>query len=113
MATIEDLTLRMREFTEARDWGRFHDLKSLTLALVGEVGEVAELVQWLPAERLAAPDDGLRERLGDELADVLLYLVRLADVSEIDLGAAAEAKLARNEERFPAATYRSVAPERL
>jgi NTP pyrophosphatase (non-canonical NTP hydrolase) len=97
----------MREFTEARDWGRFHDLKSLTLALTGEVGEVAELVQWLPAD--AVPDV---ERLGDELADVFLYLVRLADVAGVDLGAAALAKLARNEERFAAGDVRSVAPER-
>ena len=96
----------MREFTDARDWGRFHDVKSLTLALTGEVGEVAELVQWLPAG--AVPDV---ERLGDELADVLLYLVRLADVGGVDLGAAALAKLARNEERFPAGSFRSVAPE--
>src|SRR3954469_19847785 len=100
----------MREFTEARDWGRFHDLKSLTLALTGEVGEVAELVQWLPAD--AVVDSELRNRLGDELADVLLYLVRLADVAGVDLGAAATAKLARNEERFPVNAYRSVAPER-
>jgi NTP pyrophosphatase (non-canonical NTP hydrolase) len=104
---LDDLTTRMREFTEARDWGRFHDLKSLTLALTGEVGEVAELVQWLPAD--AVPDV---ERLGDELADVLLYLIRLADVAGVDLGAAARAKRARNEERFPAGDVRSVAPER-
>jgi dCTP diphosphatase len=78
--------IRMREFSEARDWGRFHDLKSLTLALAGEVGEVAELVQWLPVEQAATADDGLRERLGDELADVLLYLLRLADVAGVDLG---------------------------
>jgi dCTP diphosphatase len=107
---LDDLTTRMREFTEARDWGRFHDLKSLTLALTGEVGEVAELVQWLPNG--AVPDGDLRERLGDELADVLLYLVRLADIAGVDLGAAAQAKLARNEARFPAETFRSVAPER-
>src|SRR3954447_4011607 len=100
----------MREFTEARDWGRFHDLKSLTLALTGEVGEVAELVQWLPAD--VGPNDALRERLGGDLADVLLYLVRLADIAGVDLGAAALAKLARNEERFPADAFRSVAPER-
>jgi dCTP diphosphatase len=112
VATLEDLTARMREFTDARDWGRFHDLKSLTLALAGEVGEVAELVRWLPAERATRPDDGLRERLGDELADVLLYLLRLADVAGVDLGAAAAAKLLRNEERFPADSYRSTAPER-
>ncbi|MFL6112552.1 MAG: nucleotide pyrophosphohydrolase [Catenulispora sp.] len=101
MADLDDLTTRMREFTEARDWGRFHDLKSLTLALTGEVGEVAELVQWLPAD--VGPNDALRERLGGDLADVLLYLVRLA---------AALAKLARNEERFPAEAFRSVAPDR-
>src|SRR4051812_6365061 len=100
----------MRAFTEARDWGRFHDLKSLTLALTGEVGEVAELVQWLPAE--AVIDEGLRERLGDELADVLLSLLRLADVAGVSLGEAALVKLARNEERFPADVVRSVAPER-
>ncbi|MGY1620181.1 nucleotide pyrophosphohydrolase [Geodermatophilus sp. SYSU D00691] len=87
MADLDDLTTRMREFTEARDWGRFHDLKSLTLALTGEVGEVAELVQWLPAD--ASVGDALRDRLGEELADVLLYLVRLADVAGVDLAAAA------------------------
>lgn len=110
MADIADLTTRMRDFTEARDWGRFHDLKSLTLAMTGEVGEVAELVQWLPTD--AIPDDRLKDRLGDELADVLLYLVRLADVVGVDLGQAALAKLARNEDRFPVATYRRVAPDR-
>ena len=110
MADLETLTARMREFTEARDWTRFHDLKSLTLAMTGEVGEVAELVQWLPAD--AHPDAALLERLGEELADVLLYLLRLADVAGVDLGDAAVRKLARNEERFPADAVRSVAPER-
>ena len=87
-------------------------MKSLTLALAGEVGEVAELVQWLPGDRVTAPDAGLAERVGEELADVLLYLLRLADVAGVDLGVAAQAKLARNEQRFPAARYRSIAPER-
>src|SRR4051794_15059506 len=100
----------MRDFTEARDWGRFHDLRSLTLALAGEVGELAELVQWLPAD--AVVEGELQERLGDELADVLLYLVRLADVARVDIRAAALDKLARNEERFPADAFRGVAPRR-
>src|SRR4051794_19826814 len=102
----------MREFTEARDWGRFHDVKSLTLALAGEVGEVAELLQWLPAASEVTTDDGLRQRLGQELADVLLYLLRLADVAGVDLGVEAVAKLELNEDRFPVSDYRSVAPKR-
>ena len=113
MTDLADLTARMRAFTEARDWGRFHDLKSLTLALTGEVGEVAELVQWLsPSAAGEVSDEQLRERLGDELADVLLYLVRLADVAGVDLPTEAVAKLARNDARFPVAAVRSVAPER-
>lgn len=114
MSDLADLTARMRAFTEARDWGRFHDLKSLTLALVGEVGEVAELVQWLPAEQASGTAEGsrLRDRLGEELADVLLYLVRLADVAGIDLTAAAVAKLATNDQRFPPEGRRGVAPSR-
>jgi NTP pyrophosphatase (non-canonical NTP hydrolase) len=100
----------MRSFTEARDWGRFHDIKSLTLALVGEVGEVAELVQWLPSG--VEVDGELRDRLGAELADVLLYLVRLADVAGVDLGAEAAKKLALNEQRFPVESFRGVAPDR-
>ena len=113
MSDLADLTARMRAFTDERDWGRFHDLKSLTLALTGEVGEVAELVQWLPVSMAqAAPDERLRERLGEELADVLLYLVRLADVAGIDLADEATKKLASNESRFPADGHRGVAPDR-
>jgi dCTP diphosphatase len=112
VSDLADLTARMRAFTEERDWGRFHDLKSLTLALTGEVGEVAELVQWLPVPSPGVPDERLRGRLGEELADVLLYLVRLADVAGVDLGAEAAKKLTRNESRFPVDDHRGVAPER-
>ena len=78
----------MRKFAEDRDWGQFHDPKSVLLALVGEVGELAELFQWLPAAdaRALAASEPLRTRAGEELADVLLYLVLLADVLGIDLG---------------------------
>ena len=104
----------MRQFSEERDWTRFHDPKSLTLALVGEVGELAELLQWLPASEV---DDVVREprlhdRLGEELADVLLYLVRLADVLGVDLSAAADRKLRANAARFSVAEHRGKAPDR-
>src|SRR4051812_32625714 len=99
----------MRGFTGARGWGRFYDLKSLPLALAGGGGGGGELGDWLPAGTV--PDTALRERLGDELADVLLNLVRLADVAGVDLGAAAMGKLARNEERVPVTMFRSVPPQ--
>lgn len=103
---------RMRLFTEARDWERFHDPKSLTLALVGEVGELAELLQWLPAEQVTrlAADEPLRTRLGEELSDILLYLVRLSDVLDVDLPSALAAKMTEIESRFPPGTVQGVAP---
>jgi NTP pyrophosphatase (non-canonical NTP hydrolase) len=93
----------MREFAAERDWGSFHDPKSVLLALVGEVGELAELLQWLPADdvRELARGETLHRRLGEELSDVLLYLVLLADVLDVDLPAAAQAKLAEAKVRYP------------
>ena len=109
-----ELTRLMREFTDERDWARFHDPKSLLLALVGEVGELAELFQWVPADQAAASveEPGRRERVGEEMADVLLYLVRLADVLGIDLADVARAKLEAGRERYPAEDVRGVAPEK-
>jgi len=96
----------MREFVDQRDWGSFHDPKSVLLALVGEVGELAELLQWLPADqvRRLAAEPALKRRLGEEMSDVLLYLVLLADVLAVDLPAAARAKLADAHLRYPVGT---------
>jgi dCTP diphosphatase len=104
MSDLGELRRGMREFTDQRDWGSFHDAKSVLLALVGEVGELAELLQWLPADdvRELAREATLRRRLGEEMSDVLLYLVLLADVLDVDLAAAARAKLADAHRRYPA-----------
>jgi dCTP diphosphatase len=114
VADLGELRERMRAFSEARDWGQFHDPKSVLLALTGEVGELAELFQWLPAAgaRDLARAEPLRTRAGEELADVLLYLVLLADVLDIDLADAARRKLAAAEVRFPPAAVSGRAPER-
>jgi dCTP diphosphatase len=103
MSDLEALRDAMREFTSDRDWERFHDPKSLILALVGEVGELSELFQWLPAEsaRSQAQEEPLRTRVGEELADVLLYLVRLADVLDVDLRSAAGSKIKQNDLKHP------------
>jgi dCTP diphosphatase len=93
----------MREFTAERQWSTYHDPKSVLLALVGEVGELAELFQWLPAAsaRELAADEPLRTRASEELSDVLLYLILLADVLGIDLASAASAKLTDAARRYP------------
>jgi dCTP diphosphatase len=95
---------RMRLFSAERDWSGFHDPKSVLLALVAEVGELAELFQWLPAADAArlGRSEPLRTRAGEEISDVLLYLVLLADVLGIDLAAAANAKLTQAALRYPA-----------
>jgi NTP pyrophosphatase (non-canonical NTP hydrolase) len=104
MASLDDLTARIRAFAAARDWQTFHTPKNLAMAIAGEAGELAAELQWLDGEasRTAVIDDaGLRERVSQEIADVLIYLVRLADVAQIDLLEAANAKVAINETRFP------------
>ena len=105
---------RMRTFTRERDWDQFHDPKSLALALVGEVGELAELLQWLPAHEAAklAYQEPLNSRLGEEISDVLIYLVRLADVCGVDLPAAVDAKMDASAQRFKPSEVQGIAPER-
>jgi NTP pyrophosphatase (non-canonical NTP hydrolase) len=112
VSDLDDLTQRMREFTKARDWEQFHDPKSLILAMVGEVGELSELFQWLPADAASslALDEPLRTRVSEELSDVLLYLIRLADVLDVNLGEAAAAKLSSSEERFRPEDFSGTAP---
>src|SRR5215467_10095848 len=103
LVTLRD---RMRLFAAERDWSGFHDPKSVLLALVGEVGELAELFQWLPAADAVqyGRAEPLHSRAGEEISDVLLYLVLLADVLDIDLAAAANAKLTQAALRYPAPT---------
>ena len=112
MTDLSDLQNEMRRFSRERDWERFHDPKSLVLAMVGEVGELAELFQWVPADqaREVAASTPLGGRAADEMSDILLYLIRLADVLSIDLGRVAALKLAAAHTRYPAAEVRGVAP---
>jgi dCTP diphosphatase len=104
VSDLDALRDRMRQFSADRAWQPFHDPKSVLLALVGEVGELAELFQWLPADTAAdlARSEPLRMRAGEELSDVLLYLILLADVLGIDLAAAANAKLTAAARKYPA-----------
>jgi dCTP diphosphatase len=99
---LGELTLRVRQFAAARDWEQFHTPKNLAMALVAEAGELAAEFQWLTAAQSAAPDAQQMERIRAESADVLIYLVRLADKLGFDLLDAAAVKIQANEHRYPA-----------
>ena len=104
---LDALRLKLQDFARERDWEQFHTPKNLAMALTGEVGELVEIFQWLTAEQAAGVMDS--DRAGDvrdELADVLIYLVRLADVLDVDLSEVAFTKLERNHHRFPAGDVR-------
>lgn len=99
--SLADLNRRLLAFAQARDWEQFHSPKNLSMALAGECGELLEHFQWLTEAQSAALDDDKKAAVGQELADILIYLIRLAERLDIDLIAAAEAKIAHNEQRYP------------
>jgi dCTP diphosphatase len=100
---IEDLTRVIRTFADDREWAQFHTVRNLVLALVGEVGELAAEVQWVPdeavTEMLSEPQK--KAAVESEIADVAIYALRLADVLGIDLEEAIRRKLVLNEQRYP------------
>ena len=98
---LTELRDAMRRFAAERDWDRFHTPKNLAMALSGEAGELIEHFQWLTAEESASLSAPVREEVALEMADVLLYLVRLGDVLGIDLAEAARRKIAINAQRYP------------
>jgi NTP pyrophosphatase (non-canonical NTP hydrolase) len=102
--TLNELARQLHDFARVRDWEQFHTPKNLVMALSGEVGELTALFQWSTPEQSVAvlEDVSSAHDVRDELADVFIYLVRLADVLGVDLLEAAQAKIARNEQRFPA-----------
>jgi NTP pyrophosphatase (non-canonical NTP hydrolase) len=100
---LGDLALVLRAFARARDWEHFHTPKNLAMALAGEVGELVACFQWLTPEESAhvMDDPSTAAEVESELADVLQYLIRLADVLGVDLAEAARRKMQLNETRFP------------
>ena len=101
MSDLEQLRESVEKFAAERDWDQFHTPKNLSMALAGEAGELLEVFQWLTADQSQNLDPTGKERAAEEMADVLIYLVRLADKLDIDLVAAAQNKVRLNEERYP------------
>ena len=103
MSDFSALTAAMLAFRDARDWRQFHTLRNLITSLNLEAAELLELTQWKSdAEVEALPTDPqAAEALRDECADILLYLLLIADTTGIDLAAATRAKLAKNAVKYP------------
>ena len=99
---MKDLIERLREFTSARDWEKFHSPKNLAMALSVEVAEIMELFQWMECgESRSLSDEKLRQ-LREEIGDVQIYLINLADKFGIDPLEAAREKIEINEKKYPA-----------
>jgi dCTP diphosphatase len=101
---VSGLAQALNVFADERDWKRFHTPKNLALALTGEVGELVEIFQWLTEEesKRVASEPATARAVRDEVADVMIYLVRMASVLEIDLDEAVRKKLEANAAKYPA-----------
>lgn len=102
--TLQSLRMKMREFSSKRQWDTFHTPRNLMLALVGEIGELAEIFQWTGECEPGLPefDESKKVHLSEELSDVLLYLVRLSDRCGVNLADAVEKKMEKNAAKYPA-----------
>ncbi|WP_206203023.1 nucleotide pyrophosphohydrolase [Thioalkalivibrio sp. XN8] len=99
---LDAFAAELEKFAEERDWQQFHTPKNLAMALTAEAGELLEIFQWLTPEQSQSLDQRKRDELADELGDILIYLVRLAGVTGVDLLDAARAKLEKNKQKYPA-----------
>jgi NTP pyrophosphatase (non-canonical NTP hydrolase) len=99
---LRALQQRLAAFAAARDWEQFHSPKNLAMALSVEAAELVEEFQWLTEAESKALDAERLERVRLELADVFIYLLRLADRLDVDLLRAADDKMAHNERKYPA-----------
>jgi len=98
---VQDLRDALRQFAAERDWDQFHSPKNLAIAQNVEAAELLEHFQWLSDAESAAIPLEKRAKVREELADVLLYLIRLADKLDVDLALAAAEKISANAEKYP------------
>lgn len=109
--TLSSLQHALAQFTVERDWEQFHTPKNLAMALAGESGELLEIFQWLTPEQSAQVmrDDERAVAVREEMADVLAYLLRLADVLDVDLERALLEKIEKNRRKYPVHLARGIA----
>ena len=98
--TIEDLKRLIRDFVAERRWEKYHNLKDLSIALIIEASELLDIFKWRSVEKVEK-DKELMSSLKEELADVIIYALRLSDVANIDVAQAVEEKMKKNAEKYP------------
>jgi dCTP diphosphatase len=101
MKNLEAIRIRLREFSDERDWDQFHSPKNLSMALSVEVSELVECFQWLTEEQSHSLTAEQQAAVIDEIADVQMYLILLADKLGVDIPTAIEQKVKKNEEKYP------------
>lgn len=99
---LRKLQDRLQAFADARDWNQFHSPKNLAMALSVEAAELLEIFQWLTEAQSRDLSTTQRAALADEIADVQIYLMRLADVTHVDIESAVEQKIIKNAVKYPA-----------
>jgi NTP pyrophosphatase (non-canonical NTP hydrolase) len=109
ISSIEELRDRLREFAKERDWDQFHTPKNLSMALIAEAAELVEHFQWVEGNNSHLLEERVRPSVEEEIADIFIYLVRIADKLDIDLFAAAERKIVINAIKYPADRVRGSA----
>jgi len=107
MRDLEAIRLTLREFADARNWEQFHSPKNLSMALSVEVSELVECFQWLTEEQSRSLSTEQLAAVIDEIADVQLYLIQLADKLGVDILSAVDQKIIKNEEKYPADKVKS------
>jgi dCTP diphosphatase len=107
--SLESLRNQLRDFARERDWDQYHTPKNLSMALIAEAAELIEHFQWVNGEHSHILEDKTRQSVEEELADILIYLVRISDKLGIDLYAAVERKIEINERKYPADKVRGSA----
>ncbi|PLX90484.1 MAG: nucleotide pyrophosphohydrolase [Desulfuromonas sp.] len=98
---LKELSQRLREFADLRDWDQFHSPKNLSMALSVEASELVECFQWLTEEQSYALNCNQLDAVEEEIADIQLYLIRLADKLGVDICAAVEKKIDKNGDKYP------------
>ncbi|WP_239995942.1 nucleotide pyrophosphohydrolase [Photobacterium phosphoreum] len=98
---IKQLQQTLTEFAQQRDWEQFHTPKNLAMALSGEVGELLEIFQWLTPEQSQQLSPEKKQHASEEIADVMMYLLRLADKCDIDVMQACQEKIQQNAAKYP------------